>query len=197
MLSFHREQDGQGASQHSGPGRKAGCRPSPGTRIEIRDTQRRLIDAGYAESLVRRFPPSQVILLGEKREFEVQRDERIKLLSLPLWQIDSLAGGVEGERSGDGLFADLLPHIIKLCRAQRSAGAADRPAAARRGAAPLRRGARRQAAREAVRHPRALARRPVHRQAVRLHGGGDHRPPPRRIAFGRGERAARRRSITR
>ena len=84
----------------------------------IRDTQRSLIDAGYAESLVRRFPPSQLILLGEKLEFEVQRDERTKLLSLPLWQVDSLAGGLEGERNGNGLFADLLPHIIKLCQAR-------------------------------------------------------------------------------
>jgi len=25
---------------------------------------------------------------------------------------------VEGERSGNGLFADFLPHIIKLCRAR-------------------------------------------------------------------------------
>ena len=29
--------------------------------------------------------------------YEIQRDERIKLLALPLWQIDSLAGGEERE----------------------------------------------------------------------------------------------------
>ena len=82
----------------------------------IRGTQRRLIEAGSAESLVRRFPPSQLILLGEKHEFEVQRDERTKLLALPLWQIGSAADGLEEERGGSGLFADLLPHTIKLCR---------------------------------------------------------------------------------
>ena len=117
MLSFHREQEGKAPRNIRGQlqGRlQALARDAD----RIRDTQRRLIDAGYTESLVRRFPPSQLILLGEKLEFEVQRDERTKLLSLPLWQVDSLAGGVEGERSGNGLFADFLPHIIKLCRAR-------------------------------------------------------------------------------
>ena len=66
----------------------------------------------------RQFPPLQVILLDEKRDYEIQRDERIKLLALPLWQIDSLAGGEERAPDGDGLFADLLPHIVKLRRAQ-------------------------------------------------------------------------------
>ena len=117
MLSFHREQEGKAPRNIRGQlqGRlQALARDAD----RIRDTQRRLIDAGYTESLVRRFPPSQLILLGEKLEFEVQRDERTKLLSLPLWQVASLAGGLEGERSGDGLLADFLPHIIKLCRAR-------------------------------------------------------------------------------
>jgi hypothetical protein len=58
----------------------------------------------------------QVILLDEKRAFEVQRDERLKLLALPLWQIDTLAGS--GELAGDGVLANLLPHIVKLRRTQ-------------------------------------------------------------------------------
>jgi hypothetical protein len=117
MLSFHREQEGKAPRNIRGQlqGRlQALAKDADRTR----DTQRRLIDAGYTESLVRRFPPSQLILLGEKLEFEVQRDERTKLLSLPLWQVDSLAGGVGGERSGNGLFADFLPQITKLCRAR-------------------------------------------------------------------------------
>ena len=80
--------------------------------------RRRLIEAGCAEALVRRFPPSQLILLDERREFEVQWDERTKLLAFPLWQIDSLASDREGERGENGLFADLLPRTIKLCRAR-------------------------------------------------------------------------------
>ncbi len=43
----------------------------------------------------------------------------MKLLALPLWQIDSLAGREKAsDGDGDGLFADLLPHIIKLRRTQ-------------------------------------------------------------------------------
>jgi hypothetical protein len=60
----------------------------------------------------------QVILVDEKRDYEVQRDERMKLLALPLCQIDSLGGSKKEESDGDGLLADLLPHIIKLRRIQ-------------------------------------------------------------------------------
>ncbi len=46
----------------------------------------------------------------------------MKLLALPLWQIDSPAGRgkkvSDGESDGDGLFADLLPHINKLLQTQ-------------------------------------------------------------------------------
>ena len=66
----------------------------------------------------RPFPPEQLILLDERREFEVQQDERTKLLGLPLWQVDSLAGGLQAEEGGNGLFADLLPQTIELCRAR-------------------------------------------------------------------------------
>ena len=146
----------------------------------IRATRRRLIDAGYAESLVRRFPPSQLILLDEKREFEVQRDERTKLLSLPLWQVDSLAGGLEGERSGNGLFADFLPHIIKLCRAR---GQLERQIALLRHVEAL----RLYAAGHDGKLPAKLSDIPVPLpvdpftgKPFALHGRGDHRPPPRR-----------------
>ncbi len=68
--------------------------------------------------MVETFSPSQVILLDEKREFEVRRDERMKLLALPLWQIDLPAAGEARDQVGDGLLADLLPHIVKLRRTQ-------------------------------------------------------------------------------
>jgi hypothetical protein len=117
MLSFHREQEGK--APRNIRGQLQGQLQALATDADrVRDTRRRLIDAGYAESLVRRFPPSHVILLGERDEFEVERDERTKLLSLPLWQVDSLAGGVEKEQSRNGLFAEFLPQINDLCRAR-------------------------------------------------------------------------------
>jgi hypothetical protein len=83
----------------------------------VRAARGRLVEAGCAEGLVKKFPAAQVILLDEKRDYEVRRDEGMKLLALAPWQIDALAGD-DAASSGDGLFADLLPHIIEVRRAQ-------------------------------------------------------------------------------
>ncbi len=183
VMGFAREQAGQ-------PPRSVRARLQARVKDpeRVRAARQRLVEAGYGPDLVKTFPPTQVILLDEKRDYEIQRDERMKLLALPLWQIDSLVGGKERASDGDGLFADLLPHIIKLRRTQ---GRLEQQIALLRHVEALRllrRGARRQAAREAVRHLRAAARRPGHRQAVRLHGRGSDRPHPRQFASGRGER---------
>ncbi len=88
------------------------------TPFSVKNVLQRLVEAGPGPGLIKTFPPAQVILLDEKRNYEIQRDERMKLLALPLWQIDAMVGGKEGETDGHGLFADFLPHIIKLRRAQ-------------------------------------------------------------------------------
>ncbi len=80
--------------------------------------RRRLVEASHGPDLVETLPPTQVILVDEKRDYEIHRDERMKLLALPLWQIDPLVGAEEHASDGDGLFADLLPDIIKLRRSQ-------------------------------------------------------------------------------
>jgi hypothetical protein len=84
----------------------------------VRAARQRLIEAGYGPDLVKSFPSTQAILLDEKRDYEIQRDERIKLLAVPLWQIDPSVAGNERASDTGGLFADLLPHIIKLRRTQ-------------------------------------------------------------------------------
>lgn len=80
--------------------------------------RQRLIEAGYSPDLVKSYPPTQAILLDEKRDYEIQRDERIKLLSVTLWQIDPSVGGNDTASETRGLFADFLPHITKLRRTQ-------------------------------------------------------------------------------
>jgi hypothetical protein len=117
ILSFVREQEGEAPQNLRGQW-QGRLRAFASDADRLGAARRRLIEAGCAEALVRRFPPSQLILLDERREFEVQRDERTKLLGLPLWQVDSLAGGLQGEGGGNGLFADLLPQTIRLCRAR-------------------------------------------------------------------------------
>jgi hypothetical protein len=71
-----------------------------------------------AEALVEKLPPAQVILLDAKREYELRRDEAMKLLALAPWQIDSLTGSADLGNGGDGLFADLLPRVLEARRAQ-------------------------------------------------------------------------------
>jgi hypothetical protein len=64
------------------------------------------------------FPPLQVILLDEKRSYEIRRDEELKLLALAPWQIDALRGEAGKGRGDDGLFADLMPRAAEARRAQ-------------------------------------------------------------------------------
>jgi hypothetical protein len=84
----------------------------------VRAARGRLVQAGCAESLVKAFPPAQVILLDEKRDYEIRRDEGLKLLGLAPWQIDALLAGENSPPGSDGLFVDLLPHIVEVRRAQ-------------------------------------------------------------------------------
>jgi len=113
VLSFAREQSGRPPQNL-----RARLRSRVKDAERVRAAGRRLVEAGFAQDLVKTFPPLQVILRDAIRDYEIQRDERIKLLALPLWQIDSLAGSEELAPDGDELFADLLPHIVKLRRTQ-------------------------------------------------------------------------------
>jgi hypothetical protein len=112
-MGFTREQAGQAPRSF---------RVSLKARIKdperVRAARARLIEGGCAENLVRKLPPEQVILLDEKREYEVQRDEGMKLLALAPWQIDTLNQGHEPGSRGDGLFTIFLPQVIKARRAQ-------------------------------------------------------------------------------
>jgi hypothetical protein len=78
----------------------------------------RLVDSGCAKDVLQKFPPLQIVLLDEKREYEVQRDEAIKLLGLRPWEIDQLHDNGETGHCGHGLFADLLPRVSESRRAQ-------------------------------------------------------------------------------
>ena len=92
------------------------ARVKDGARVSA--ARNRLVEAGYAADLVKSFPSTQAILLDEKRDYEIQRDERMKLLAVPLWQIDPSAVGEERAALTGGLFDDFLPHIVKLRRTQ-------------------------------------------------------------------------------
>jgi hypothetical protein len=78
---------------------------------------KRLLEITTVKDRIEKFSPLQVILLDEKRKYEIRRDENMKLLGLASWQIDAL-GGEKREREGDCLFADFLPHVVQARRAQ-------------------------------------------------------------------------------
>jgi hypothetical protein len=81
--------------------------------------RRRLVEAGLPEERVQRFPGEQVILLDEKREYEVRRDEGMKLMLLPLWQSEALGGLIYKRTKEPAVFADLLiPAFEKVRRVQ-------------------------------------------------------------------------------
>src|SRR5262249_7960079 len=79
------------------PGDGAGGYLDARTKDEgkLNAARRRIIEAGLPEERVMRFPPDQVILLDEKREYEERRDEFMKLMTLPPWQFEPLFSQIE------------------------------------------------------------------------------------------------------
>jgi hypothetical protein len=111
VMGFAREQAGE-APRSLRAGLLARVRDADG----VRAARGRLVEAGCAEDRVQKFPAAQVILLDERRHYEIRRDEGLKLLAVAPWQIDALAG-TGGQGSGaDGLFADLLPNLREDCQ---------------------------------------------------------------------------------
>ena len=79
----------------------------------------RLIEYGIPAERVSRFPSEQIILLDELREYEVRRDEMMKLANLPTWQFNEMFGKIKLDQfKDDRLFASLIPFFNKVRNAQ-------------------------------------------------------------------------------
>jgi hypothetical protein len=78
--------------------------------------RRRLIESGLSERAVNGFPAHQVILLDEKRAYEVRRDDQMKIIGLPVWEFEA----IENKRasSKEKPLFDLEPEIRKVRQAQ-------------------------------------------------------------------------------
>jgi hypothetical protein len=113
VLGFAREQAGLAPRNLRA---RLQARVKDAARVEA--AGRRLVESGYAQDLVKGFPPVQIVLLDERRDYEIRRDERIRLLGLPIREVDALCGREGRSTGGDGLFDDLLPRIIELRRSQ-------------------------------------------------------------------------------
>jgi hypothetical protein len=79
--------------------------------------RQRLIDHGLPEERLARFPADQVILLDDRREYEVRRDDLMKLMALPVWQVEALAGTAKPTKEPI-LFDIFVPALTKVRRAQ-------------------------------------------------------------------------------
>jgi hypothetical protein len=84
--------------------------------------RRRLVEVGLPDERVKGFPADQVLLLDQERQYEVRRDDLLKLLNVPLWQVEALSGEVKGganpqKRAETPLFY-LEPATDKVRRAQ-------------------------------------------------------------------------------
>lgn len=113
LLSYGRERTGQ-------PPRSLRLLLRALTRDEarVRAARQGLVASGVGLLTVVRFPAAQVILVDAKRRFEIESDERTKLLGLPVPDLNRVAQGNDTIPENHGLFADLLPRIARLRRAQ-------------------------------------------------------------------------------
>lgn len=79
----------------------------------VKAARQRLADAGNAK--VAGFSALHVVLLDEKREYEIRRDDELKRLGLKVWESDKVE---KAEKPADGLFADLVPAVADARQAQ-------------------------------------------------------------------------------
>jgi hypothetical protein len=111
VISFAREQAGQPPA--SLRARLSAWLKEP---ARVSAARGRLVAAGCSEDVVKKLGPLQVVLLDERRAYEIEQDERIKLLGVPVWQTGRADEGTRQKECEQGLFADLLPDIVKLRR---------------------------------------------------------------------------------
>jgi hypothetical protein len=78
--------------------------------------RKRLIESCLAEERVKKFPARQVILLDEKLEYEIERDERLKIMALPYWEAEKVQAAAPKEK-GEHLFP-LVPALLKIRQAR-------------------------------------------------------------------------------
>jgi hypothetical protein len=85
----------------------------------VTSARKRLVESGLDEKAVEAFAALQVIILDEKREFEVRRDDSTKWLALPYWKAEpGLTDGAAVRSKDDTLFNEFISAVVKVKRAQ-------------------------------------------------------------------------------
>jgi hypothetical protein len=112
-LSFAREQSGRDPKSI-----RTILQERARTPERVRAARGRLVEVGGAPDRINKLPPLQVILLDEKRDYEHECDERLTVLGLAIWEIDSFTVEAAKGHGTRSLFENLLPDVNKLKRAQ-------------------------------------------------------------------------------
>ena len=77
----------------------------------------RLVELGIAEDKLAKFPADQVILLDEKREYQVRRDDLMKYVALPTWEAWERMSNYK-EPKEPALLSFLGPNSLRIRLAQ-------------------------------------------------------------------------------
>ncbi len=102
---------------------ESGFRPWLAERCKDKDSiqaaRGRLTEYGLKQDQLEKFPPEQILMLDEKREFEIRRDDLMKLMNLSETQIALLGGGEYRSGPRRALFADaFMPAYIHVRQTQ-------------------------------------------------------------------------------
>jgi hypothetical protein len=85
----------------------------------VRAARQRLLEFGLDAEQVKTFPALQVVLLDEKFDLDVQRDEEVKALSLPFPQAQAMQAAFQQQRqAGDPLFRGLFVSCFQVRKSQ-------------------------------------------------------------------------------
>ena len=85
----------------------------------VQGARTRLAAAGAAKDRIQELSPLQVVLVDEKREFEVRMDEGRKWMTLPFWQAEAGLKLATPARQGSHMIAEVfLPNFMRVRLAQ-------------------------------------------------------------------------------
>ena len=90
----------------------------------VAEARKRLVEYGLPEARLATFPAEQIVLLDERVEYEVQRDEAMKFMKLPTWEAVPLlrtwdaARAINAANSEPRLFDLFIASVEKVRFAQ-------------------------------------------------------------------------------
>ena len=86
--------------------------------LYMAEAHKRLVASGIPADRLATFSNYQVILLNEKLEFEIQRDDVMKFVNLPTWEAIPRLDAIQSTLKGRSVFEGFIASFQKVRRAQ-------------------------------------------------------------------------------